>query len=272
MFPGATADRDDAAYVVVGAPLDISTSFRPGTRFGPERVRRFARPFEDYDRDFDACFSDLGVHDAGDIHAWTDAEEYLEFLEGALRDVHWDEAVPLLVGGEHTVSVAGVRAAEPDVYVVLDAHLDLRASYEGDAYSHATVTNHALEVADEVVVLGARSGSEAEWNCVDADDAITAVPPDEVPSWEPSIDPDASLYVSVDVDAADPSVAPGTGTPSPFGLDSVTMRDVVRSLAPMADAFDVVEVNDDDDGQAAVLAAKLLREFTFAHADGRPRQ
>lgn len=270
MFPGASADREDAAYVVVGAPLDISTSFRPGTRFGPERVRRFARTFEDYHQDFDAHFSDLAVHDAGDVHAWTNAEEYLDYLEGPIRDVHWDDAVPLLVGGEHTVSVAGVRAAGPDVYVALDAHLDLREEYEGDPHSHATVTNHALQTADEAVILGARSGSEDEWQRVRDDDAITAVPPEDVADWvsgkSDDIDSGASLYVSVDIDAADPSVAPGTGTPEPFGLDARTMREAVRSLAPHADAFDVVEVNDDDDGQAAVLAAKLLREFVFAHA------
>lgn len=266
MFPGATADRNDAAYVVVGAPLDISTSFRPGTRFGPERVRRFARTFEDYHQDFDANFSELGVHDAGDVHAWTNAEEYLEYLAGTLRDVHWDDAVPLLVGGEHTVSVAGVRAVEPDVYVTLDAHLDLRESYEGNEHSHATVTNHALQTADEAVVLGARSGSEAEWERAANSESISVVPPEEVSDWTPDFDSAASLYVSVDIDAADPSMAPGTGTPEPFGLDSRTMRDAVRSLAPHADAFDVVEVNDDDDGQSAVLAAKLLREFVYARS------
>ena len=266
MLPGANADRDDAAYVVVGAPLDVSTSFRPGTRFGPDRVRRFARTFEDYHQDFDAHFSDLGVHDAGDVHAWADAEEYLEFLAGTLRDARWDDAVPVLVGGEHTVTVAGLRAIEPDIYVTLDAHLDLRESYEGNELSHATVTNHALQTADEAVVLGARSGSEAEWTRARESDSITVVPPDAVADWTPDFEPDASLYLSVDVDAADPAVAPGTGTPEPFGLDSRTMRDVVRAVAPHADAFDVVEVNGDDDGQAAVLAAKLLREFVFAHA------
>jgi agmatinase len=269
MFPGATADREDAAYVVVGAPLDVSTTFRPGARFGPERVRKFAWTFEDYHHDFDAHFSELAVHDAGDVHAWSDAEEYLEYLEGILGDVVRDEMVPLLVGGEHTVSVAGLRALEPDIYVTIDAHLDLREAYKGDPYSHGTVAHHAREVADEVVVLGARSGSEPEWRRVRESDAITAVPPEAVADWTLDVDRDASLYLSVDVDGADPAVAPGTGTPEPFGLDARTMRDVVRALAPRADAFDVVEVSDDDDGEAAVLGAKLLTEFVFAHAAER---
>ncbi|MFC6725012.1 arginase family protein, partial [Halobium palmae] len=103
MFPGANADRGAADYVVVGAPLDVSTSFRPGARFGPDRVRRFAEPFDDYDRRTDRRFTDLSVHDAGDVRAWDDAPDYLQFLEGACRDVVRDDAVPLVLGGEHTV-------------------------------------------------------------------------------------------------------------------------------------------------------------------------
>jgi agmatinase len=182
-----------------------------------------------------------------------------------LAEYHESGTVPLVVGGEHTVTVAGVRATDPDVYVCLDAHLDLRESYRGAPLSHATVTRHALDVADEAIVLGARSGSEAEFDRAERDD-VTVVPPDEVADWEPPVG--ETLYCSVDIDAADPGFAPGTGTPEPFGLDPTTMQDVVRSLAPHAVGFDVVEVNDRDDGQAAALGAKLLRAFAFAHADG----
>ncbi|WP_276258369.1 arginase family protein [Haloglomus litoreum] len=266
-FPGANAARSDAAYVLVGAPLDRSTSFRPGTRFGPDQVRRYARGFEDYDHHTDTGFSDCEVHDAGDIEPWADADDYLDFLADQLRDAR-DDATPLLVGGEHTVSIAGVRAIEPDVFVCLDAHLDLREELGGDPLSHSTVTRHALEVTDRAVVLGARAGSEAEWARASEAD-VEVVPPESVPGWSAEFDGDESVYLSVDIDAADPSVAPGTGTPEPFGLSSREMRDVVRDVAPHARGFDVVEVNDRDDGQAAVLGAKLLRAFVFAHVDGR---
>jgi len=264
MFAGATADRDDAAYVVVGAPLDVSTSFQPGTRFGPDRVRQFSRTFEDYDHGTGKSFSALSVHDHGDVHAWDDAAEYLDYLEGVLTDVLWDDGIPVLVGGEHTVSVAGVRAAEPDVFVALDAHLDLREEYDGNPFSHSTVTRHALDVADEAYVVGARSGSEAEWERAARGD-VTVVEPEDVADWAPDFSGD--VYLSVDVDAADPAFAPGTGTPEPGGLTSRELRRLVRDLAPAASAFDVVEVNDRDDGQAAVLGAKLLRDFVFSHAD-----
>ena len=269
MFPGATAGRTDARYVVVGAPLDVSTTFQPGTRFGPDRVRRFSRTFDDYDRHTGSRFTDLAVHDAGDVHAWDDAGDYLQFLRGTLADVHDDGATPLLVGGEHTVTRAGVRAvAERETsddltFVCLDAHLDLREAYDGNPLSHATVTRHVLDHADRAVILGARTGSEAEWERASEAD-VTVVPPEEVGDWTPSFDGPA--YLSVDVDAADPAFAPGTGTMEPFGLTSREMHRVVRSVASHAVGFDVVEVNDRDDGQAATLAGKLLRAFVFAHA------
>ncbi|WP_049980892.1 arginase family protein [Halolamina rubra] len=277
-FPGAVAERAAADYAVVGAPLDASTTFQPGARFGPERIRRFARTFDDYDRRTDQYFSDCAVHDAGDVRAWDDAVEYLEFLGGSLADLVADGAVPLLLGGEHTVTAAGVRATDPDVLVVLDAHLDLRDDYDGNPWSHAAVTRRALDgdpddeplstvdgAADRAVILGARTGSEEEWERAERDD-VTVVGPEDVADWTPEFS-DESVYLSVDIDGADPSVAPGTGTMEPFGLAPREMRDVVRQVAPHAVGFDAVEVNDRDDGQAAALAGKLLKEFVYSHAD-----
>ncbi|MFC6938386.1 arginase family protein [Salinirubellus sp. GCM10025818] len=262
-FPGAPAGRDEADYAVLGAPLDVSTTFQPGTRFGPDRIRRFARTFDDYDRRTGARFSELAVHDAGDLDAWDDAGDYLSFLRGELSDLHAEGVLPLLLGGEHTVTVAGVRAADPDVFVCVDAHLDLRTEYAGNELSHATVTRHALEVVDRAVILGARTGSEAEWERASEAD-VTVVPPEEVTEWEPDFD--GETYLSVDIDGLDPGFAPGTGTMEPFGLTPREVRDVVRAVAPRTTAFDVVEVNDRDDGQAASVGAKLLREFVFSHA------
>ncbi|MDL5362613.1 agmatinase [Halalkalicoccus sp. NIPERK01] len=274
MFPGASTAREDADYAIVGAPLDVSTTFQPGARFGPDRIRRFAETFDDYDRRTDRHFSDLSVHDHGDVRAWTDAAEYVEHLSGVVRDVVWDDAVPLLLGGEHTVSAAGVDATDPDLFVCLDAHLDLREEYDGDEWSHACVTRRALETAEEAIVVGARTGSEEEWDRAAAED-VTVVPPEEVGAWlravkEGERDPFAGrdVYLSVDVDGADPAFAPGTGTMEPFGLTPREMRGVVRAAAPHCVGFDVVEVNDRDDGQAAALGGKLLREFVATHAHG----
>jgi len=268
MFPGATADRDAADYVVVGAPLDVSTTFQPGARFGPDRVRRFAETYDDYDRETDRYFTDLAVHDHGDVRAWDDAGEYLEFLQGTLADVVRDGALPVTIGGEHSVTPAGVRATDPETIVCLDAHLDLRDAYDGNPLSHATAMRRALEhdTVERAVILGARTGSQEEWDRA-AEPDVTVVPSEEVADWSPNLDSER-VYLSVDVDGADPAFAPGTGTMEPFGLFPREMRDVVRAVAPDAVGFDVVEVNDRDDGQAAALAGKLLRAFVYAHADG----
>ncbi|MUW15728.1 agmatinase, partial [Halorubrum sp. CBA1125] len=145
MFPGATTDRETASYVVVGAPLDATTTFQPGARFGPDRVRKFAQAYDDYDRRTASHFSGLGVCDAGDVRPWDDVAAYLDHLAAELRSVTYDDAVPLLVGGEHTVTHAGVEAVDPDVLVVCDAHLDLRDAYDGNRLSHACVVRRALD-------------------------------------------------------------------------------------------------------------------------------
>ncbi|GAA0717688.1 agmatinase [Halorubrum trapanicum] len=280
MFPGATTDREAASYVVVGAPLDATTTFQPGTRFGPDRVRRFAETYDDYDPRTESRFSALGVHDAGDVRPWDDVPAYLDHLAAELRSVAYDDAVPLLVGGEHTVTYAGVETVDPDVLVVCDAHLDLREAYDGNPWNHACVTRRCLDDlgVDRAVIVGARTGSEAEWNrAADAD--VEVVAPEDAREWLDALGDgsagdaddrpfaaDESVYCSVDIDGLDPAYAPGTGTMEPFGLDPREVRDLVRAVAPRADGFDVVEVNDRDDGQAAALAGKLLREFAHSHA------
>ena len=274
MFPGATTDREAASYVVVGAPLDATTTFQPGARFGPDRVRRFSQSYDDYDRRTDSRFSELAVHDAGDVRPWDDVPAYLDHLTAELRSVAYDGAVPLLLGGEHTVTYAGVDAVDPDVLVVADAHLDLRDAYDGTPWSHACVARRCLDDlgVDRAVIVGARTGSEAEWErAADAD--VEVVAPEDARGWIDALDDgdafgDDSVYCSIDVDALDPAYAPGTGTTEPFGLAPREVRDLVRAVAPRADGFDVVEVNDRDDGQAAGLAGKLLREFAYSHANG----
>lgn len=265
MFPGATdGDPADATYTITGAPLDRSTSFYPGTRFGPEQIRHFAHGFEDYDHYTDQSFTALDVVDCGDVRGWQDAPAYLDFLAGELRDAG---GISVLLGGEHTVSIAGVKASEPDLYVCLDAHLDLRESFDGDPWSHATATHHVLDDVDEIVLIGARAGSSDEWDRAATDDRITLIEVAEAESQAPDVDVTGrDVYLSIDIDALDPSVAPATGTREPFGLSPHTVRAIVQSVAPSVVGADIVEVNDRDAGQTATLAAKLVRRLIFTHA------
>lgn len=277
MFPGATADREAASYVVIGAPLDATTSLYPGTRFGPDRIRRFAAAHDDYHHQTESRFSALGVCDAGDVSPWDDVRSYLDHLAAEIRSVRLTGGVPMLLGGEHTVTLSGVEAVDADTLVVVDAHLDLRERYDDTPWSHACVTRRALEIVDRVIIIGARTGSAAEWERAERDD-VEVIAPADVGAWLETVDParfgagtgagggGGSTYLSVDIDGADAGVAPGTGTMEPFGLDAREMRAVVRTVAPHAVGFDVVEVNDRDAGQAAALAGRLLREFVHRHA------
>lgn len=271
-FPGCHADRTGAKYVITGAPLDISTTFAPGARFGPDRVRHYAETFDDYDQRTNSKFSELAVHDMGNVNAWDDPQAYLEHLSQVISGVVTEDAVPVIIGGEHTVTLSGIWAVEPAVLVTVDAHLDLRDEYDGNPLSHACTARRAIDggpgekspAIDELVVIGARTGNESEYRRAGADD-VTVVSPDDVGEWTPSFE-NKSVYLSIDIDAVDPGFAPGTGTMEPFGLDPWSVRKIVRRVAPVTTGFDVVEVNDRDHGESASLAAKLIRTFIYEHA------
>ena len=271
MFPGATdGPLSEAAYAIIGAPLDVSTTFYPGARFGPEQIRHFARGFEDFDHYTGQHFSELSVVDQGDLHSWNAVDEYLRFLEGEVRDICEANAIPIILGGEHTVAIAGFNASAPDVIISLDAHLDLREEFDGNSLSHATVMTHAESVADEIVIVGARSGSQSEWERAEAKASITTVEPESVRNWIDSIptflDPEQTVYLSLDIDVLDPAFAPATGTKEPGGLDTHTVRAVIEALAPYIVAADIVEVTDRDHGQTGTVAATMTRRIIYEHA------
>ena len=271
MFPGASDTTESAdSYTIVGAPLERSVSFLPGTRFGPQTIRKYAAGFEDYDHRTEQHFTSLAVGDAGDIHAWNDAEEYLTFLAGELRDIVSGGAQPILLGGEHTVTIAGVQATSPSIYICIDAHLDLREAYDGDPWSHATTNHHVADHVDELVIIGARAGAEAEWDRVRGSSQITAISVEEVTDWVsttlPTLLANESVYLSIDIDGIDPGYAPATGTREPVGLHPAIVRDIIDLIAPHGVGYDIVEVTDTDTGETATLAAKLLREWIFQHA------
>jgi agmatinase len=266
-FPGASAPADAAAYTIIGAPLDRSASFRAGARTGPAQVRRHAGHFDDYDHHTETHLSGLSVADRGDVDPFSPLAEYLRWLAGQVRDVVAAGAVPVLLGGEHTITRAGVTGTGAAGVVVADAHLDLREALAGDADSHATVLRHvgALPDVAAVLVVGARTGSDDEWRRV------------QTAPWQLIDDPTAvgaamaragvdRWYLSVDIDVVDPGFAPATGTPEPFGLTPQAVRELVATVAPACVGMDVVEVTDRDAGQTATLAARLVRTFLHAHA------
>jgi len=256
-FAGADDSYDEARYVVFGLPLDTTASFRKGARFAPSRIREASLSFETYVHEADADARDVRVHDHGDLDAWNDARETVEFAAAEVEGFVDDGKTPVLLGGEHTASVAGFRGTDASAVVLFDAHLDLKDEFEGSAYSHACVARRAVEDGRQVCIVGAREGSRDEWDYADENDDVTVVGFDEF---------DASMfdapYVSVDLDVLDPGYAPGVGTPVPCGASPDELQDAVRALAPEAAGFDVVEACPAyGAGEAEFVAASLVRDF-----------
>ncbi len=179
--------------------------------------------------------------------------------EVEVADGRGRQAVGVLDAGVVVLTAAPVATPRPRPELVL-----AQALPKGRKLDEVVRLATELGVDRVVPVVAARSVVTLTGERAERAD-VTIVPPEEVPSWRPEFE-DKSVYLSVDIDAADPGVAPGTGTMEPFGLSSRAMARVVRAVAPHAVGVDVVEVNDRDDGQAAALGAKLLREFVFAHA------
>ena len=256
-FAGADDGYEEADFVVAGVPLDTTASFRKGARFAPARIREASLSFETYVRDADTDVRELRVHDYGDIDAWNDAEETVEFAAAEVEEFVGDGKTPVFLGGEHTVSVAGFRGTDASSVVIFDAHLDLKDEFEGTAYSHACVARRAVEDGREVYVVGAREGSRDEWEFADETDAVTVLTFEEFDASEYD-----APYVSVDLDVLDPGYAPGVGTPVPRGSSPDELHDAVRALAPDAVGFDVVEACPAyGAGEAEFVAASLVRDF-----------
>ncbi|MDD3071250.1 MAG: arginase family protein, partial [Methanoculleus horonobensis] len=162
-FADADASYEDARYAVFGVPYDGTTSFRPGARFGPRAIREVSFNFESYDPGTRIDFSEVPVTDLGDLAVSRLPEEVAGEVADVAGDIVRDGKVPVMLGGEHTATVGAVRAVRPEVYVVCDAHLDLRDELDGTPYSHGCVTRRVLDTVEDVVIIGARSGDREQY-------------------------------------------------------------------------------------------------------------
>ena len=147
-FIGCDADYDQARIVLFGAPFDSTTSFRPGTRFGPKSVRGESVGLETYSPYQDRDLLDIRAFDCGDIELpFGDPVPALELIEARAAEVLADGKLPMMIGGEHLASLGAIRAAQatfPDLHIIhFDAHADLRDDYLGQTLSHATVMRRA---------------------------------------------------------------------------------------------------------------------------------
>ena len=271
LFADADAEYSSADYVLFGVPFDGTTSFKAGCRDAPLAIRQVSYNIETYLPFYDLEMTDVSVHDMGDMYVECLPDLMVEQVADAVSDLIKDEKVPIMMGGEHSVTIGAVQTLKPKWYVVCDAHLDMQDEYRGSPFNHDCVTARVSEAVENIVIIGARSGCKEEfeyarenYHLYTADDVeergIRAVL-DEVSE----LIGDDSLYLSIDADAIDCCLTPGLGTPEPFGLTPKEVRAVIRRLAKNAVGFDYVEVLPNDQGQTAMVAAHMIREFIAGH-------
>ena len=269
IYMGSRRDPDGCRVGLFGVPYDGTTSFRPGTRFGPAAIREVSTGLETYCPQLGLDLEDLAIADLGAVEIPFGAPEpVLESVQQATRAVLELGLKPLMLGGEHSISsgaVAAVAERQPDLVLVqLDAHADLRDEWLGSRHSHACAMRRCLEVlpSQTLLQLSIRSGTRDEFQELQRTGRLMA----DVAALEAALQPlqGRPIYLTVDLDWFDPAVMPGTGTPEPGGYhwrDFAALVTVLRSHNLVA--ADVVELAPqlDTSGISSVLAAKVTRSL-----------
>jgi agmatinase len=277
---------------IFGLPWDSGTSFRPGARFGPEAVRSASALLRPYNPAQGVqAFGALSAVDYGDAPTVPGyIEDTLERLQAFAAGIHAGGAVPLGIGGDHSVTLAELRAAAaahgPLGLVHLDAHHDVWDSYFGRPLNHGTVFRRAVEEGllepSRCLQAGMRGSLYGPGDyAMSAELGLELVPWLELRTLGPaafgervrSRVGDGPCFVTFDVDFVDPAFCPGTGTPEAGGPTSAEALDYVRALRGLdIRAFDVVEVAPQYDGPGqvtALLAATVMYEMVTLLAAGR---
>jgi len=269
-FIGCDNEYNESEIVVFGAPFDSTTSFRPGTRFASSAMRTESIGIETYSPYQDMDLEDIPVFDAGDLElTFGNAAATLDTIREFTQKVLSDSKVPLMIGGEHLVTLGTVRAlAEkyPDLHIIhFDAHADLREDYMGEKLSHATVMRRCWEIIgdDKIFQFGIRSGErlEFEWgkNHVQTNKFSFTRLNETIDRLKGK-----PVYFTLDLDVLDPSIFPGTGTPEAGGVTFNELLGAVMKLSQLnIVGLDINELSPvyDHSGVSTAVACKLLREL-----------
>lgn len=274
IFMGAQRDPQDCQVGVFGVPYDGTTSFRPGTRFGPAAIRDVSEGLETYCPQLDRDLDDIAYADLGALAIPFGAPEpVVERVKTATEAVLDLGLKPLMLGGEHSISsgaVSAVAERHPDLVLVqLDAHADLREEWLGARHSHACAMRRCLEVlpSGDLLQLAIRSGTRLEFQELRHSGRLIQ----DCPALAHAMQNLAGrpIYLTVDLDWFDPSVLPGTGTPEPGGFHWSDFAQVLQVLQDhRLVGADVVELAPqlDVSGASAVLAAKVVRSLLLLMA------
>ena len=274
-FIGCDSGYRAAGIVLFGAPFDSTTSYRPGARFGPAAMRHESYGLETYSPYQDKDLTDGSVFDSGDLElCFGSSESALTDIESRAAEILRDGKMPLLLGGEHLVTLGAVRAVlrkYPDLHIIhFDAHADLRDDYLGAKLSHACVLRrcHDLVGDGRIHQFCIRSGDREEFRFAAEHTDLhkydfTGLP--ELAEWLQQTQ--VPVYLTIDLDCLDPSVFPGTGTPEAGGVSFLQLLQAIRTAAKTnIVAADVNELAPtlDTTGASTATACKVLRELLLA--------
>ena len=260
-------------WVIVGAPLEETACYGRGTSQGPAAIRSASECLEDYCPIADRSLKDLSLVDIGDIPVnVVPFPKNLEFIRNAITKIVGKRARPMLLGGEHTVTLPAFEAVferHPDLCLIqFDAHADLRDDYEGDTFSHACVVKRIADLVGpaRIFQVGIRSGTREEWGWMRRHQTIYPSRPQGIDKLMERVG-ERPVYVTVDLDVLDPSVLPGTGTPEPGGTSFQGLDQLLRKLGALdVVAADVVELSPplDASGVSNVTASKIVRTMLLS--------
>lgn len=274
-FIACGADYENSKIVLFGAPFDSTTSFRPGARFGSSAIRHESFGIETYSLYQDKDLSGCSVFDSGDLElCFGSAELALTDIEKRTDDILNDGKLPLLIGGEHLVTLGAVRAAvkrHPSLHIIhFDAHADLRDDYLGAKLSHACVMRrcHDLLGDGRIHQFCIRSGDRSEFVFAKEHTDMHPFHFDGLAGLVKELQcSNVPVYFTVDLDCLDPSVFPGTGTPEAGG---VTFNELLHAILEVSKtnvvAADINELAPmlDHSGVSTATACKILRELILA--------
>ncbi len=269
-FIGCDTAFELADTVLFGAPFDGTASFRPGSRFAPAAMREDSYGLETYSPYSDRDLTDCQICDAGDLELPPgNPVTVLQMVERHTEDILFEGKKPVMIGGEHLVTLGALRALHrkyPDAHILhLDAHTDLRDAYLGEKLSHATVMRRVWELVGDgrIHQFGIRSGEKEEFEFAVTHADLHRFTLD---GWADTLRALAGkpVYLTLDLDVLDPSVLPGTGTPEPGGVTFSELLSAVLALHTVRlVGCDIVELAPHYDQSSASTAAacKLVREI-----------
>ena len=274
-FIGCDSEYNEADIVLFGAPFDSTTSFRPGARFGSAAIRHESFGLETYSPYQDKDLTDIKVFDCGDLElSFGLPEEALKDIEDQARKILNDGKLPILIGGEHLVTLGSVKAVfekYPDLQIIhFDAHCDLRDDYLGAKLSHACVLRRCHELVGDGKIhqFCIRSGDREEFVFAKDHTDMHKFNFDGLQEvCEELKKNNTPVYFTIDLDCMDPSVFCGTGTPEAGG---VSFKELLNAIF-MVSRTNIVgaDINElapmlDNSGASTATACKVLRELILS--------